>query len=143
MEIIKKIIGDGQYVIDLKEKVNFKDPKSYLKTVSAFANGDCIGYIIFGIEARSRNIIGINSVKKSYEEICNKIKMKIEPTLIPIIDIVNINKKNIILLKITPGNNTPYYYVNKESKIAYIRKEEIDIEASGEELKELIKKSQY
>lgn len=69
--------------------------------------------------------------------------MKIEPTLIPIIDIVNINKKNIILLKITPGNNTPYYYVNKESKIAYIRKEEIDIEASGEELKELIKKSQY
>ncbi len=96
------------------------------------------GYIIFGIEDVSKEIVGINNVKKSYEEISNRIKTRIEPSITPIIDIMNIQNKNIILVKVNPGNHTPYYYVHKGSRISYIRKGDQDVEANGLELNELI-----
>ena len=40
----------------MKDKVNFKNPNTYLKTVTSFANGKCIGYIIFGIEPENKEI---------------------------------------------------------------------------------------
>lgn len=138
MDIIKKILGDGKYEIELKATFKYKNKKNYLKTVSSFANGDVVGYIIFGIEPLSKEIIGIKNVKKTYEEIFDKINISIKPSLIPIIEIVHINGKNIIILKIVPGKNTPYYYVNDGNMVAYIRKKGLDIEADEEELSELI-----
>lgn len=96
------------------------------------------GYIIFGIEDKSKKIIGISNIKKSYEEISNRIKTRIEPSITPIIDIMNIENKNIILVKVNPGNHTPYYYIHKGSRIAYIRKGDQDVEANGLEVSELI-----
>lgn len=135
---IEKIIKEEKYNVELKQEVNFEEPKSYLKTVSSFANGYDVGYIIFGIEDVSKEIVGIQNIKKSYEEISNRIKTRIEPSITPIIDIMNIQNKNIILVKVNPGNHTPYYYVNKGSRIAYIRKGDQDVEANGLELNELI-----
>ena len=96
------------------------------------------GYIIFGIEDKTKKIVGIHNVKKSYEEISNRIKTRIEPSITPVIDIMNIKNKNIILVKVNPGNHTPYYYIHKGSRIAYIRKGDQDVEANGLELNELI-----
>lgn len=96
------------------------------------------GYIIFGIEDKTKKVVGIHNVKKSYEEISNRIKTRIEPSITPIIDIMNIENKNIILVKVNPGNHTPYYYIHKGSRIAYIRKGDQDVEANGLELNELI-----
>ena len=138
MNDIEKLITDEKYNLELKERVNFSEPKNYLKVVSSFANGYDIGYIIFGIEDGTKKILGIEDVKKSYEEISNRIKTRIEPNIIPIIDIVNIQGKNLIVVKVMPGQHTPYYYVNKGTRVAYIRKGDQDCEANSIELNELI-----
>lgn len=135
---IEKIIEEEKYNVELKREVNFDEPKSYLKAVSSFSNGYDVGYIIFGVEDATKKIIGINNVKKSYEEISNRIKSRIEPSITPVIDIINVKNKNIILVKVIPGNSTPYYYINKGTRIPYIRKGDQDVEANSLEINELI-----
>jgi len=135
---IEEIIKEEKYDVELKQKVNFDNPKDYLKTVSSFANGYNVGYIIFGIENSSKKVIGINNVKKSYEEILNRIKTRIEPIIMPIIEILNIKNKNIILVKIIPGDSKPYYCISNGTRISYIRKEGKDFEENSLELNEFI-----
>ena len=138
MNDIEKIITDEKYNLELKEQVNFDEPKKYLKAVSSFANGYDIGYIIFGIEDRTKKIVGVKDIKKSYEEVSNRIKTRIDPNIIPIVDIVNVEGKKLIVVKVIPGQHTPYYYVNKGTRTAYIRKGDQDCETSSTELNELI-----
>ena len=138
MHNIEKMITDEKYNLELKEQVNFKEPKNYLKAVSSFANGNDNGYIIFGVEDETKKIVGVKDVKKSYEEIAERIKTRIDPSIVPVMDIVNIEGKDIIIVKVIPGQNTPYYYVNKGTRTAYIRKGDQDCETNSIELNELI-----
>ena len=46
--------------------------------------------------------------------------------------------KDLIVVKVIPGQHTPYYYVNKGTRIAYIRKGDQDCETNSAELNELI-----
>ena len=135
---IDEILNDEKYNLELKEEVDFKESKNYLKAVSSFANGFDVGFLIFGIEDGTKKIVGINDVKKSYEEISNRIKSRIEPSIIPIIDIIEYKSKKIIVVKVLPGGHTPYYYVNKGTRIAYVRKGDQDNQANSLELNELI-----
>ena len=118
--------------------MNFDEPKKYLKAVSSFANGYDIGYIIFGVEDETKNIVGVKDIKKSYEEVSNRIKTRIDPSIIPTVDIVNVEGKKLIVVKVIPGQHTPYYYVNKGTRTAYIRKGDQDCETNSTELNELI-----
>ena len=112
--------------------------KKYLKAISSFANGYDIGYVIFGVEDKTKNIVGVKDVKKSYEEVSNRIKTRIDPSIIPTIDIVDIGGKKVIVVKVIPGQHTPYYYVHKGTRTAYIRKGDQDCETNSIELNELI-----
>ena len=137
---IRKLITDEKYNLELKEKVDFEEPKNYLKAVSSFSNGNDIGYLIFGIEDQTKSVVGIENVKESYEEITKRIKDRIEPRIVPIIDIVEYEEKQLIIVKVLPGENTPYYYVNKGTHIAYVRDGDQDVQANNMELNELILK---
>lgn len=138
MNDIEKIVTDEKYNLELKEQVNFDEPKKYLKAVSSFANGYDIGYIIFGIEDGTKKIVGVKDIKKSYEEVSNRIKTRIDPSIIPTVDIVDVEGKKLIVVKVIPGGHTPYYYVNKGTRTAYIRKGDQDCETNSTELNELI-----
>lgn len=138
MNYIEKIVTDEKYNLELKEQVNFDEPKKYLKAVSSFANGYDIGYIIFGIEDGTKKIVGVKDIKKSYEEVSNRIKTRIDPSIIPTVDIVDVEGKKLIVVKVIPGQHTPYYYVNKGTRTAYIRKGDQDCETNSTELNELI-----
>ena len=138
MNDIEKLITDEKYNLELKEQISFEEPKKYLKAVSSFANGYDIGYVIFGVEDGTKRIVGVKDIKKSYEEVANRIKTRIDPSIIPTIDIVNIQGKDLIVVKVIPGQHTPYYYVNKGTRIAYIRKGDQDCETNSTELNELI-----
>lgn len=138
MNDIEKIITDEKYNLELKEQVNFDEPKKYLKAVSSFANGYDIGYIIFGIADETKKIVGVKDIKKSYEEVSNRIKTRIDPSIIPTVDIVDVEGKKLIVVKVIPGQHTPYYYVNKGTRTSYIRKGDQDCEANSTELNELI-----
>ena len=97
---IDRILTDEKYNLELKEQVNFEEAKSYLKSVSSFANGYDVGYLIFGIEDGTKKIVGVKDIKKSYEEIALRIKTRIEPSIIPMIDIVKYNGKSLIVVKV-------------------------------------------
>ena len=62
---------------DFKVALEVKKPKSWLKSVSAFANG-IGGTLLFGIDD-NRNVIGLADAQADAEEISRLIKERISP----------------------------------------------------------------
>ena len=100
MNKIKQFIKKKEYNVVFKGKVNFKDPKEYLQIISIVTNGAMGGYIVFGVDENTNELIGIRQVKKSYEEISKNVKVAIETNMQANIKIVHIEEKNIILVEI-------------------------------------------
>ncbi|MCL1996555.1 MAG: ATP-binding protein [Defluviitaleaceae bacterium] len=67
---------------DFKELLEIKKPKSWLKSVSAFAN-ERGGGLIFGM-ADDKKIVGLADIKRDIDIIIKQIKEKIAP--LPTID---------------------------------------------------------
>ncbi len=76
---------------DKKEMLEERKPRSWLKSVSAFANG-IGGALIFGV-SNDETLVGLTNVRAVSERISENIKMKI----------------------------TPYYYVADGNRVAYVR----------------------
>ena len=116
---LKDLIGETTEY-DKKETLEVKEPKSWLKSVSAFANGSG-GKLIFGID-NNDNILGLSTYKEDSERISEIIKNHIDS--IPKFNLyfVSVNATNsVIVLDIEKGNETPYYFKDKNNQIAYMR----------------------
>lgn len=122
---------------DKKQAVEMKNPKSWLKSVSAFANGTG-GVLVFGI-ADNDKIVGIEDIKAASEFVSQKIKERIDP--FPDIDLrihrID-NKKNILTVEVMKGQETPYYYRGDGTVEAFIRIGNESIVANASELKRLV-----
>ena len=116
---IKKLLTSESTYVDFKVSLEKIKPKSWLKTVVAFANG-LGGTIIFGVDD-NRNIIGLEDIHSDSEKISNLIKTKIDPILMFELQPVIFEEKHILLLNISSGKMTPYYYVNDGSRTAFVR----------------------
>ncbi|MCL2190233.1 MAG: putative DNA binding domain-containing protein [Defluviitaleaceae bacterium] len=124
---------------DFKLAVEKEKPISWLKSVSAFANG-IGGTLFFGVN-NGGNAIGLTDPQADADFISNRIKDRIAPipefTLTPHIE----NGKNILALAIKSGQNTPYYYTpSKDTKRAYVRIGNESVLAPDYMLNELILK---
>ena len=106
--------------IDFKEKVEIKKPKSWLKSVSAFANSTG-GILLFGIRDVDRKAIGLKNIIEDSEMVSKLINSKIEPLPRYELNSFQENKKDFLELKIGDGPRTPYYYNNDGREEAYIR----------------------
>lgn len=73
---IKDLIGETTEY-DKKEKLEKKKPKSWCKSISAFANGSG-GALIWGINDNDE-IIGVEDVKNDSEIISEQIKTCLNP----------------------------------------------------------------
>ena len=71
-----KLIGETT-TYDKKQMLETKRPKSWLKSVSAFANGEG-GTLIFGV-SDDDHIIGLADAKGDAERISEEIKSKLDP----------------------------------------------------------------
>ena len=82
----------------------------YMKTVVAFANGKG-GQIIFGIDDKTRNVVGIpeEDVFREIDAITNAISDSCEPTIIPDVYLRTISGKTVIVAEISAGRQKPYY----------------------------------
>ena len=109
---------------ELKENMT----KSYLKTVSAFANY-FDGMIIFGV-ADNGAIVGIKNKKEFLLNIENQINNSISPR--PDFNLV-MNSDDTITLLVKKGAFTPYYYDHK----TYKRNDTSTVEVSDLELRRL------
>ena len=134
---LSKYIGEGT-LYDKKEKLETNKPKSWLKTVSAFANG-IGGALIFGISDKEK-IIGLDNYKKDSENISEIIKTKIEPLPKVTLKHYLIEDKNIIILFVHSGKETPYYFTEGGHQTAYIRLGNESIPAKNSDLINLILK---
>ena len=113
-----------------------KRPKSWLKSVSAFANG-VGGVLIFGI-ADNDSVEGIDDVKKAMEVISEQIKVKMDPAPEVLLKAHLIDSKEIITLEVYRGEETPYYYVGEGNYTAYVRIGNESVIATATDLKRLV-----
>lgn len=116
---------------DKKQMLERTRPKSWCKSVSAFANGNG-GFLILGI-ADNDEIIGLEDAKGDAEIISEQIKVKLDP--IPAVDLrfEKVDDKELIILRVMNGNETPYYYIGEKNRIAYQRigNESVPVDAAG------------
>lgn len=106
--------------IDYKVALEINKPKSWLKSVSAFANSKG-GIILFGIEDKKHELIGLKNVVEDAEKITEIINSKIMPLPRYEINAFVEDGKDFLELKIGDGPSTPYYLLADGRKEAYIR----------------------
>ena len=123
---------------DFKAEVEHRKSKSWLKSVSAFANGFG-GSLFFGIDD-DKQPVGIDDVRIETEYLSETIKNKIDPIPNFSLDLHDFDGKIVIQLKVFAGNSTPYYYFNEGSRVAYIRIGNESIVAPNDRLMSLILK---
>ncbi|MBQ7883791.1 MAG: putative DNA binding domain-containing protein [Phascolarctobacterium sp.] len=104
---------------DFKVALEVKKPKSWLKSVSAFANG-IGGTLFFGID-NDRNVIGLDDAQTDAETISRLIKERITPYPNFILAPERENGKDLLVLTVSSGRTTPYYYKADGVMEAYIR----------------------
>ena len=121
---------------EFKESLEINKPKSWLKSVSAFANG-IGGTLFFGV-SDEHNITGLENIQFCAEKISELIKSRILP--MPNIKLTpyNENGKDFLVLVVNPGRSTPYYYCADGIRQAYIRLGNESIIAPEHILHELI-----
>ncbi len=136
----KNVYPQGESkTLELKKCIPKKN--QIIKTCVAFANG-AGGEIVIGIEDKTRKIIGVsNEVRdKVFDKIANSIIDSITPYLNPEIFERNIHGKIIVIIKIYPGNRTPYFIKSEKHQShagVYLRVASSTRQASEQYIKDL------
>ena len=109
MEIldIRQLIGEATEY-DKKQALEVNKPKSWCKSVSAFANG-IGGKLIWGI-ADDDTLVGLTDAKGDSEKISEAIKSHIDPIPDFKLSFAKCKDKELVVLDVMPGAQTPYYY---------------------------------
>ena len=136
MELEKLISECTAY--DFKLMLEEKKPKSWLKSVSAFANG-LGGSLFFGID-NDGIVKGLDDVQYVCESISCKIRDYMDP--LPDVEMIpqEINGHEILQLKVCAGSYTPYYYVGDGQRVAFIRIGDESLPATAEQMVRLVLK---
>ncbi len=123
---------------DFKVALEVRKPKSWLKSVSAFANG-IGGTLFFGID-NDRNVVGLTDAQADAETISRLIKERITPLPEFVLSPMEEQGKHLLLLTVHSGSATPYFYKADGIREAYIRIGNESIVAPDYMLGELILK---
>lgn len=123
---------------DFKVMLEEKKPKSWLKSVSAFANG-LGGSLFFGID-NDGIIKGLDDVQHVCEAISSKIRDYMDP--LPEVEMIphDIDGLHILQLKVNAGHYTPYYYVGDGQRVAFVRVGDESLPATAEQMVRLVLK---
>ena len=124
-----------------KEKVEYKKPKSWLKSVSAFANSNG-GILLFGVRDFDRIPVGLKDIVKDSEKVSELINERITPLPRYELNTFKEDDKDFMEVKIGDGPRTPYYYDSDGRKEAFIRSGNQSIPAPKHILDGLILKGQ-
>ncbi len=134
---IEKLIGEAT-AYDKKLELEAKRPRSWCKSISAFANGDG-GALIFGLE-NDGTVVGLQEPEATAEKISEIIKARMDPIPEFNLRFEKIDDKVLVILDIRKGNDTPYYYSADGGLETYIRVGNESVKADATEQKRLILK---
>ena len=133
---IKELIGEATEY-DKKLTLEERKPKSWCKSVSAFAN-TLGGALIFGV-SNENEIVGLENPESDAEKISEIIKTRLNP--IPEFNLrfhKEEDGKVLIILDVYKGEETPYYYSGDGLLEAYVRVGNESVKATPTELKRLV-----
>lgn len=134
LTLIKK--GEGTK-IDFKEKINLdieSNKKELAKDVCAIANSKGgRGYLIIGVEDKTKNIVGINDAEDYLEEQIQQIvSSRCEPPIPIALDFVKFKNTKVAVISIYDSQQRPYqlrengaFYIRRGSTTDTMRKEEL------------------
>lgn len=122
--------------LDFKALLSLKtesEKKELAKDVAAIANSKGgRGYIIFGIEDGTKNILGIEGKQYTEEQIQQIISQRCDPPVSVKLEIINIENKQVAVLTIYRSNQKPHqirqtgvFYIRRGSTTDIARREEI------------------
>ncbi len=132
---VQELIGEAT-AYEKKEMVERRKVKNWLKTVSAFANGDG-GSIIFGISDEDE-LVGLSDAVSDAEFISEAIKTKLDAVPTVRLEFKQVDGKTLVLLHVEGGQETPYYYIGDKQRLAYIRIGNESVVADRLQLKKLV-----
>ncbi len=96
---------------DKKEMLEERKPKSWLKSISAFANG-IGGALIFGV-SDDEELVGLSDAKEVSEKISETVKTKMDPIPQIILEHQSENGRDFVVVKVSTGQETPYYSISE------------------------------
>jgi len=122
--------------LDYKLKIDIlmeSGKKELAKDVCAIANSrGGRGYIIIGVEDKTKRIVGIDAYEFKEEQIQQIISSRCEPPIPVSIDLVIYQSKNLAIITIYDGGQKPYqlrengaFYIRRGSTTDTMRKEEL------------------
>jgi predicted HTH transcriptional regulator len=131
--LIKK--GEGTKV-DYKQKIDLEmesSRKELAKDICAIANSKGgRGYLIIGIEDKTKKIVGIEGKKYSEEQLQQIVSSRCEPPIPVSLEFINFDNKELAVINIYDGPQKPYqsrengaFYIRRGSTTDTMRKEEI------------------
>lgn len=138
---IKDFQGIEASFLDYKISLEAEKTKSWLKSVSAFANTKG-GHVLFGVTDKTHEAIGLDDVQKAASKIAEIISVRISPKVNYTIDTFPGTRegKFCLDLSIFPGPHYPYYYVHEQTRECYVRRGDRSEPATTLEINTLILK---
>ena len=134
-DAIGNLIGEAT-AYDKKLQLEVKRPKSWLKSVSAFANGEG-GTLVFGISDDDQ-VVGLADAETDAERISEEIKTKLDPIPTVNLEFKEVDGKKLVLLHVYKGQETPYYYIGDKQRLAFVRVGNESVVADRLQLKNLV-----
>ncbi|MBP5713195.1 MAG: putative DNA binding domain-containing protein [Prevotella sp.] len=137
MRTIDELIAECT-AYDYKVMLEEKKPKSWLKSVSAFANG-LGGSLFYGVD-NDGIVRGLDDVQHVCEAISSKIRDYMDP--LPDVEMIphEVDGLRILQVKVNAGHYTPYYYVGDGQRIAFVRNGDESLPATAEQMLRLVLK---
>ena len=126
---------------DFKEMLERKKVKSWLKSVSAFANTDG-GSLFYGVNDDGV-IVGLENPQADADFISEMIKARLDP--VPEVQLIPIEHEGRTLLevRVKAGTLTPYYYYQDGTRTAYTRVGNESVECNSQQLLSLVLKGTH
>lgn len=132
---MKQLIGESTDY-DKKIALEGKKPKSWCKSISAFAN--CFGgKLIFGV-SNDNELVGLADAEGDAEKISEAIKIHLNPIPEFKLYFERDEEKILVIVEVMKGLQTPYYYEGDGQLIAFMRIGNESVPATPSQLRELV-----
>jgi len=96
----------------LEFKRDLSSPEGALRSIVAFAN-TAGGTLLVGIEDRTRHVRGVAEALDVEERLANLISDRIEPRLVPEVEIIPWRKTHVLGVKVYPSPSRPHHLVRE------------------------------
>ena len=105
---------------DFKEAVERAKPKSWLKSVSAFANTKG-GALIFGVTDGGHDVVGIADAQSDADFVSQEIRSRLDPVPPFEVGVEQRDSATALVVTVPEGKDSPYYYHADGRMEAYVR----------------------